>query len=116
MRCTSSGALRSSSTNVAVLLGFFRDDDRIHGRCCARNKVFLGRTVDADAMEGTIPPGATGEVIEDIVPPAAGKIRYGGSFWLATAEKPLSRGTVVRIVEKSNLTLKVGPVTTEGEE
>ena len=37
-------------------------------------KVFLGRVLEVDAMERSIPPGATGEVIEDIVPPAAGKI------------------------------------------
>jgi len=78
-------------------------------------KVFLGRTLDVDAMEGGVPPGATGEVIEDIVPPAAGKIRYGGSFWQATAETVLTKGTVVRVVEKSNLTVKVSPVETEGE-
>jgi membrane protein implicated in regulation of membrane protease activity len=78
-------------------------------------KVFLGKTLDVDAMEGGVPPGATGEVIEDIVPPATGKIKYGGSFWQATAEVPLTRGTVVRIVEKSNLTVKVGPMETEGE-
>ena len=78
-------------------------------------KVFLGRTLEVDAMEGGIPPGATGEVIEDILPPAAGKIKYGGSFWQATAEEPLHKGTTVRILEKSNLTVKVGPVATKGE-
>jgi len=78
-------------------------------------KVFLGRTLERDAMEGGIPPGATGEVIEDIVPPATGTIKYAGSFWQATADLPLTRGTVVRIVEKSNLTVKVAPVATEGE-
>lgn len=78
-------------------------------------KVFLGRTLEVDAIEGGIPPGATGEVIEDILPPAAGKIKYGGSFWQATAEEPLHKGTTVRILEKSNLTVKVGPVATKGE-
>lgn len=78
-------------------------------------KVFLGRTLEVDAMEGGIPLGATGEVIEDILPPAAGKIKYGGSFWQATAEGPLHKGTIVQILEKSNLTVKVGPVVTKGE-
>jgi membrane protein implicated in regulation of membrane protease activity len=78
-------------------------------------KVFLGGKLEVDAMEQTIPAGATGEVIEDILPPAAGKIKYGGSFWQATAERPLVKGTVVRILEKSNLTVKVEPMETEGE-
>jgi membrane protein implicated in regulation of membrane protease activity len=78
-------------------------------------KIFLGRRQEVDAMEDAALRGATGEVIEDILPPAAGKIKYGGSFWQATAERPLVKGTVVRILEKSNLTVKVGPMETEGE-
>lgn len=78
-------------------------------------KVFLGRTLDVDAMNTTIPADATGEVIDDIVPPATGTIKYAGSFWQATAEVPLSKGTIVRIVEKTNLTVKVAPVTPQGD-
>lgn len=78
-------------------------------------KIFLGRKLEVDAMEDATLSGATGEVIEDILPPATGKIKYSGSFWQATAERPLVKGTVVRILEKSNLTVKVGPMETEGE-
>ncbi|MDR2551248.1 MAG: NfeD family protein [Desulfobulbus sp.] len=78
-------------------------------------KVFLGRTLDTDAMQGDVLPKATGEVIEDIQPPAPGTVKYGGSFWKATADVPLVKGTVVRIMEKSNLTVKVSPVTPEGD-
>ncbi|WP_310599733.1 NfeD family protein [Desulfobulbus sp.] len=78
-------------------------------------KVFLGRTLDTDAMQNGVLSGATGEVIEDIQPPAPGTVKYGGSFWQATADMPLAKGTVVRIMEKSNLTVKVSPVTPEGE-
>ena len=78
-------------------------------------KVFLGRTLDVDAMNSTVAADATGEVIDDIVPPATGTIKYAGSFWLATAEVPLSKGTIVRIVEKTNLTVKVAPVTPQGD-
>ena len=63
-------------------------------------KVFHGRKRDTDAMEGGIQAGATGEVIADILPPAPGTVKYGGSFWRATAEVPLVKGTVVRIAEK----------------
>ena len=78
-------------------------------------KVFLGRVLEVDAMERSIPPGATGEVIEDIVPPAAGKIKYGGSFWRATADRPIRAGTVVTIVEKNNLSIRVRVAGPEGE-
>lgn len=78
-------------------------------------KIFLGRTLDKDAMDRNQPLEGTGEVIEDIVPPALGKIKYSGSFWQATADQPLMKGTAVRILEKNNLTVKVGPLTTQGE-
>ncbi|WP_448872856.1 NfeD family protein [Desulfobulbus propionicus] len=79
-------------------------------------KIFLGHTLEVDAMAPGAPIEGTGEVIEDIVPPAVGKIKYGGSFWRARADQPLTKGTVVRILEKKNLTVKVGPLTAEGEE
>lgn len=78
-------------------------------------KIFLGRKLEVDAMESTLPPDAAGEVIEDIVPPAAGTIKYGGSFWQATADQPFVKGTIVRVLEKTNLTVKVGPIDTKGE-
>lgn len=79
-------------------------------------KVFLGRTLEKDAMDSSLPLTGTGEVIEDILPPAAGKIKYGGSFWQASADQPLTKGTVVRILSKKNLIIKVGPIDAEGEE
>jgi len=78
-------------------------------------RVFLGRTLDTDAMEqGMLSGGATGEVIADILPPAHGTVKFGGSFWQATADEPLSKGSVVRIVKQSNLSVKVVPVNPEG--
>ena len=79
-------------------------------------KVFLGRTLEKDAMGSTQLLEGTGEVIEDILPPAFGKIKYSGSFWQASADQPLVKGTAVRILEKNNLTVKVGPLTTQGEQ
>lgn len=78
-------------------------------------KVFLGRALEKDAMTGTQLLEGTGEVVEDILPPALGKIKYSGSFWQASADQPLLQGTTVRILEKNNLTIKVGPLTTQGE-
>ncbi len=79
-------------------------------------KIFLGRTLEKDAMGSTQLLEGTGEVIEDILPPAFGKIKYSGSFWQACADQPLAKGTTVRILEKNNLTIKVGPLTTQGEQ
>ena len=78
-------------------------------------KVFLGRQFEKDAMEDKAAEGSSGVVIEDIIPPAAGKIKYAGSFWQATAEESLAKGTVVRVVEKNNLTVKVCATETQGE-
>ena len=79
-------------------------------------KVFLGRSLEKDAMDGGQLLEGTGEVIDDILPPSLGKIKYSGSFWQASADQPLLKGTTVRILEKNNLTVKVGPLTTQGEQ
>ena len=79
----------------------------------AVKKVFLGRSSDKDAMD---PSGAfqgTAEVFDDIVPPATGSVKYSGTFWQAEADQPLVRGTVVRILSKNNLILKVAPLQAE---
>lgn len=78
-------------------------------------KVFLGRKGEVDAMDAKIPDGVLGLVIEDIVPPSAGKVKYAGSFWQAVADAPIKEGTVVKIVEKNNLSLKVSIAETHGE-
>lgn len=78
-------------------------------------KIFSGRKLEVDAMAGALPPDAAGEVIEAIEPPAAGLIKYGGSFWQATADQPFAKGTIVRVLQKTNLTVKVGPIHPEGE-
>jgi len=78
-------------------------------------KVFLGRKTDGDGMESADSAAAVGEVIEAIAPPATGKVKYGGTFWLAAADQPIAVGTVVRILSKENLIVNVKPVATEGE-
>ena len=79
-------------------------------------KIFLGRSLEKDAMNSAQLLEGTGEVIDDILPPALGKIKYSGSFWQASADQPLLKGTTVRILEKNNLTVKVGPLTIQGEQ
>ena len=78
-------------------------------------KVFLGRTGEVDAMDAKIPGGAVGVVIEDIIPPSAGKIKYGGSFWQAVADVPIKKGTVVKVLAKNNLLIKVELAENSGE-
>ncbi len=78
-------------------------------------KVFLGKMLDVDAVDTDIPANATGLVIEAINPPAEGKIKYGGSFWRASADRAIPVGTTVRILEKKNLTVKVCTAESKGE-
>ncbi|NQS72161.1 MAG: NfeD family protein [Desulfobulbaceae bacterium] len=77
-------------------------------------KMFKGKVFEVDELDDFVPQGAIAEVVEDIVPPAGGRIRYGGTFWHAVAEQPLARGTKVRVLAKNNLIITVEP-TTQGE-
>jgi membrane protein implicated in regulation of membrane protease activity len=69
--------------------------------------VFLGGAVEEDDSVNVDPAPATGIVTEAIVPPAAGRVKYGGSFWRAVADEAIAEDTVVVIVEKKDLTVKV---------
>ncbi len=69
--------------------------------------VFLGDSSDKyDAVNMDSAP-TTGVVIEAVVPPAYGRVQYGGSFWRATADEAIVEGTVVEIVEKKDLIIQV---------
>jgi membrane protein implicated in regulation of membrane protease activity len=57
----------------------------------------------------------TGTVTDAIRPPAAGRVKYGGSFWSAVADEEIAEGNVVDIVEKNDLTVKVRPMTSGKE-
>lgn len=69
--------------------------------------VFLGRVLEEDDSINVDPAPATGVVTEAIMPPAAGRVKYGGSFWKALADEAIAVDTVVVIVEKKDLTVKV---------
>ena len=79
---------------------------RLHG-------VFTGFSRQEDDSVNVEPQASTGVVIEDILPPARGRVRYGGSFWQAEAGQPISAGTTVRIVEQKDLLVKVRPAEEE---
>lgn len=80
------------------------------------NGIFRGKvSIDHDSVNVS-PATATGVVIEDILPPAEGKVKYGGSFWRASAEGSIKAGTVVTIVEQQDLLVKVQAAPIEGED
>ena len=74
-------------------------------------KVFYGDVKEEtdSVVVDTVPSTAT--VTEAILPPAEGRVKYAGSFWRATADNEIASGTVVEIVEKQDLLVKVRPVT-----
>ena len=78
--------------------------------------VFLGKSQQEDDSVNVEPASATGVVIEEILPPAEGRVKYGGSFWRAVADEPVVPDTVVRIIEQNNLVVKVQPLVGCGEE
>ncbi len=49
-------------------------------------------------------------VKEKITPKAGGKVELHGTNWEAEADEEIAEGTVVEIIEKNNLTLKVKAV------
>ena len=69
--------------------------------------VFLGNALEQDDSVNVDSAPAIGTVTEAIVPPAMGRIKYGGSFWRAEADEEIEEGTVVDIVEKKDLIVKV---------
>lgn len=78
-------------------------------------KLFRGTALEVDVGDDFVPQGAVAEVVEDILPPARGKVKYGGSFWQAVAREPIARGSMVRVLAKDNLSLTVEPIQTETE-
>ena len=79
-------------------------------------KVFIGTSQHDDPSVKAQPVADTGIVEEDIVPPAKGKVKFGGSFWNAEAEVVIKSGSVVQIIEQDNLVVKVRPVSDSMEE
>jgi len=71
--------------------------------------VFLGGSRRENDSVNVQPIHSTGVITEDILPPARGRVKYGGSFWQAEAEEPISTGTVVNIVKQNDLLVHVEP-------
>ncbi len=69
--------------------------------------VFLGSALEEDDSVNVDSAPATGVVTEAIVPPATGRVKYGGSSWKAVADEAIAEDIVVVIMEKKDLTVKV---------
>ena len=69
--------------------------------------VFLGDSNEEDDSVNVDSAPSTGIVTEAIVPPGQGRVKYGGSFWQAIAD------TVVQILERKNIIVKVCPLRAE---
>ncbi|RWX44639.1 Membrane protein implicated in regulation of membrane protease activity [Candidatus Electrothrix marina] len=78
-----------------------------------RSFLFGDSNGDSDSVNAAF-TSSTGIVIEAIAPPALGRVQYSGSFWRAVADEPIAKNTVVQIVERKNLVIRVRPLD-EGE-
>jgi membrane protein implicated in regulation of membrane protease activity len=69
--------------------------------------IFHGNASEETDSVNVDSASATGVVTEAIAPPAAGRVKYGGSFWQAVADEPIPADTVVEVVERKNLIITV---------
>jgi len=74
------------------------------------NTIFAGTRKEEDEGIQTLPVGATAEVIQPIKPPAEGRIKYGGSLWLAVSREEIQTGEVVEILGQDGLLIRVKPI------
>lgn len=75
--------------------------------------IFFGGSRRQNDSVNVQPIHSTGVITEAVFPPARGRVKYGGSFWQAEADEPISTGTVVTIVQQNDLLVHVEPVEKE---
>jgi len=70
---------------------------------------FLGHTFSKQDLRKNLEEfiGQKAVVKEKIAPKAGGKVEFHGTNWEAEAEEEIAEGTVVEIIGKDNITLKV---------
>lgn len=78
--------------------------------------VFIGTSQSDDPYIKAQPVSDNGVVTEDIIPPAKGRVKFGGSFWKAEADMPIKTGATVKIIEQNNLEVKVRLLSENEEE
>ena len=67
-----------------------------------------GEVEDRDQMLAIA--GERGVVSQAIVPPAEGRIKYGGSYWRATADEKITEGEIIVVVRQQGLVIHVEKV------
>ena len=71
--------------------------------------IFMGHIVSKQDIRENLEEfvGKKAVVKEKIVPKAGGRVEFRGTDWAAEADEEIAEGTVVEIVGKDNITLKV---------
>lgn len=71
--------------------------------------IFMGHIVSKQDLKENLEEfvGQKAVVKEKIVPKAGGKVEFRGTNWAAEADEEIAEGTVVEIIGKDNITLKV---------
>lgn len=70
-------------------------------------KVFTGRSGTEGEDSALAPAGERVVVVQDIIPPTEGKVKYSGTTWRAEADTPLHAGEIAEIVAQDGLRMKV---------
>jgi membrane protein implicated in regulation of membrane protease activity len=87
-----------------VCLVLFRRQGQQYFRGKVSGQLHPGESLDDIRGERAV-------VTADIQPNSlTGKVEYHGTTWMAQADSPIASGTVVEIIERTNLVLKVKPV------
>jgi inner membrane protein len=71
--------------------------------------VFLGHAGSKQNLKENLEEfiGQKAVVKEKIVPNSGGKVEFHGTNWIAEADEEITEGTMVQIIGKDNITLKV---------
>ncbi len=76
-------------------------------------RTFLG-TKSGDEIDHALASGGENAIVVDaIVPPAKGKVKYSGTTWTAVSESEIEEGEVVTILSQDGLLMKVGKINSE---
>ncbi len=71
-------------------------------------RTFLGEKHGVNEVDEALASGGeSAVVIEDIIPPSEGKVRYSGTSWRALSDETFEKDEVVTIVSQDGLIMKV---------
>jgi len=73
-------------------------------------KQFLRPLADEDEDVPLVTVEGRGVVTDRIEPPSEGRIKYSGTFWMATADEKINEGEIISIVSQKGLIIHVKKV------